>query len=143
MFEDETRSRFSVAAGRSFATLRMTVSERDVGDTDSRSTFEQDVSMIALDLKVFKFLKSLYGCQGLDESGDLGAKASNRPLDLAHQLQEGCHHTVGNGPGLDAEYSPKEGRCVTTHETNVHESPGYGIVVKPGDCVLLDKVLKV
>jgi hypothetical protein len=60
MLEDETRSRFSVAAGRSFAALRMTVSERDVGDTDSRSTFEQDVSMIALDLKVFKLLKSLY-----------------------------------------------------------------------------------
>ena len=94
-----------------------------------------------LDLQILKLKETLDRSQGFDESRDLATKVSDRPLDLADQLEKGRHHSVSDRAVPDPEYSPQKGSRIASHEPEVHKATGKSVEIKLFDRVFKETVL--
>ena len=119
------------------------IAETQAFDTDAGDSGQPDGIAPFLFLRIFQFHEPVDGSRGIDEARDLAGQADERTLDLADQLEEGGHHTIGRGPVPDAESAPNERRSIARVEGDAHDGPGDDIEPGPAQNLVIFRLLQV
>ena len=102
------------------------VGKRDIGHADSSSIGEENRIALVLKGRLLEFHDSFGRGEGGDDGRDDLREGADRSLDLADELDEGQHHTVGDGTRLEVIHTPDESNEVTDSKTSVYSERTKG-----------------